>query len=364
MRIITLRLKDFRLFDEAELRLGPGMNLLLGDNGGGKTSVLEAVHLLSRGRSFRGGAREALIRQGERELQVFTELETASGSKRLGLARSAAGLSARLNERALDPLSDLFQHCKAVCFEPGSHVLIAGGSEPRRELIDWGVFHVEPDFLANWRRYQRALRQRNHLLKAQGGDSALSAFEWEMASSGLILARHRENYLAGLLKEIPLVAGELMREFGPPTLRWQNGWPTSEALDVEGVAASLASQREADRQRGHTRFGPHRADWSLGFEAIGQREHFSRGQQKLAALLMVLSQAQMHARIEGEWPILLLDDLGSELDRGHCSALLDWVQGSGAQSLLSATRVDTLALSPSHQAQLFHVEQGQVRSDN
>ena len=136
-----------------------------------------------------------------------------------------------------------------------------------------------------------------------------------------------------------------------------------EAIE-KNVRILAVGKREADRQRGHTRFGPHRADWSLGFEAIGQREHFSRGQQKLAALLMVLSQAQMHARIEGEWPILLLDDLGSELDRGHCSALLDWVQGSGAQSLLSATRVDTLALSPSHQAQLFHVEQGQVRSDN
>lgn len=360
MRIRLLRLNSLRIFSQAELALGAGINVLIGDNGAGKTSVLEAVHLLSRGRSFRSGPRDTLIRQGEAQVQVFADIEGVSGLSRLGLERGGGVFSGRVNERPVEQLSELFRHCKAVCFEPGSHALISGGSEQRRELVDWGSFHVEPTFLDNWRRYQRALRQRNALLKTQGDERQLQPFEQEMARAGVSLAAHRASYVQTLVEQLPAVAEALMPELGRPQLAWQDGWRFAPADTVEAAQALLADGRELDRQRGHSRRGPHRADWTLGFEGLERREHFSRGQEKLAALLMVLAQAQVHARRDREWPILLLDDPASELDQAHCERLLDWLHASGAQVLLTATEIDALPLRSLYQARRFHVEQGRV----
>ncbi len=364
MWIKSLRLNRLRIFPSAELALGSGMNVLVGDNGAGKTSVLEAVHLLSRGRSFRNGPRDALIRRGEDQVQVFAEIESAAGNCRLGLGRGGGVFSGRVNDRPVEQLSELFRHCKAVCFEPGSHALISGGSEQRRALVDWGSFHVEPAFLDNWRRYQRALRQRNQLLKNQADEREMQPFEHELARAGVLLTQHRESYIGTLMGTLPQVANELMPELGRPELVWHDGWRCSQPANLEAALALFATGREGDRQRGHTRHGPHRADWTLSFQELGQREHFSRGQEKLAALLMVLGQAQLHAQREGEWPILLLDDPASELDAGHCAQLLDCLHQSGAQTLLTATSLDSLPLRNAHQARLFHVEQGRVRSDS
>lgn len=361
MWIKSLRVNRLRLFEFAELEFSPGINLLTGDNGAGKTSILEAVHLLSRGRSFRSGSREALIREGEEQVQVFAEIESVRGCNRLGLGRGGGTFDGRINERPVEPLSELFRYCKAVCFEPGSHALVSGGSELRRGLVDWGAFHVEPDFLDNWRRYQRALRQRNQLLRSNADEPGLQPFEREMARAGVLLADHRQTYVAQLRSAVAGVAEILMPELGPPELAWQDGWHGREASTIEAAVALFAESREGDRQRGHSRRGPHRADWKLKFGALAQREYFSRGQEKLAALVMVLGQAQLHASRDGEWPILLLDDPASELDQQHCGLLLDWLQLSGAQALLTATSADLLPLAGVHQARLFHVERGRVR---
>jgi DNA replication and repair protein RecF len=355
MRLERLHLQKLRCIGDLGLDLAPGINVLVGANGAGKTSVLEAAFLLSHGRSFRSGAREALVQRGASGLNIFSSVRHDDGAvHRLGLGREGARWEARLDGQDV-PLGQLIRECAVVCFEPGSHALIAGGAEERRRFLDWGVFHVEHGFLETWRRYQRALKQRNSLLRRGGvlDEGLMAPWEQELARTGLLIDHWRKEYLDALLPFLREQAALLLPELGSVELRYRRGWP--EAEDLAGV---LVVQRLKDQGRGHTTSGAHRADWTVSFQFAPQREHLSRGQEKLTALVCVLAQAWLDARHRGEWPIVCLDDLASELDQAHQAAVVDSLRGTPAQVLISGTELPkVLEALP---IQMFHVEQGQL----
>jgi DNA replication and repair protein RecF len=358
MRVERLQLRDFRLFGEAGLELGAGGNVFTGGNGAGKTSLLESLHLLAYGRSFRGAVRDGLIRRGASALQVFAELHRADrGVRRLGLERGAREWVARIDGQPLAGLSDFYREIAVVCFEPGSHELIGGGSEHRRRYLDWFLFHVEPEFLHYWRRYQRALRQRNALLKQAAGSepAQLEVWERELAEAGEALTVLRRRQLTRLEQEIATVAAHLLPELGAAHVTFHAGWSGDLSL-----SEALRLQRPRDLGLGHTSLGPHRADWTLGYAELPARELFSRGQEKLTALACLLAQAHSLAAIRGEWPILCLDDLASELDRNHLHAALDWIRATPAQWCLTGTELPSPLDPLPPGGRLFHVEQGQI----
>jgi len=355
MRLQRLHLQGLRCIGDLTLDLEPGFNVLVGANGAGKTSVLEAAFLLSHGRSFRAGAREALVQRGVAGLSIFsTVLHDDGAIRRLGLGREGARWEARLDGENV-AIGELIRECAVVCFEPGSHALIAGGAEERRRFLDWGVFHVEHEFLPTWRRYQRALKQRNSLLRSGPvlDDRLLSPWEEELARTGVLIDQWRRSYLDALLPFLREQAALLLPELGLVQLRYRPGWPEDEAL-----AVVLASQRSRDQGRGHTTSGVHRADWSLSFEHAPLREHLSRGQEKLTALICVLAQAWLDAQRRGEWPVVCLDDLASELDQAHQAAVVQSLEGASAQILISGTEAP--AVLSAVPAKMFHVEQGQL----
>lgn len=354
MRLDELRLVDLRRFESLEVSLGAGWNQFVGGNGAGKTTVLEAAYLLSHGRTFRSGGRDGLVRVGAPGFSVFGLVEGIEGrSVRLGLARTGGRLEARVDGQQAT-LGELVGRSAIVCFEPGSHALIAGGAEYRRAYLDWGVFHVEQDFLALWRRYQRALRQRNASLRAGASDPELAVWELELATSGEAMTRLRRTYLERLQPSLAAMAEAFLGELGEFRVEFHPGWPAGQDL-----ADVLAEGRDRDRDRGHTRSGPHRADLSFGFAAAERREYFSRGQEKLCALVCILGQAQRYHSDRGHWPIVCLDDLASELDDAHRDAVIAVLSASGAQVLLTGT--STLPLPASAATRLFHVEQGRVQ---
>lgn len=355
MKLDRLRVQGVRCLRAVDLSLGDGLNVLIGANGAGKTSVLEAAYVLSHARSFRSGAREALLARGERRLAVYAEVRHAGGSaRRLGLGRDGARWEARLDGEVV-ALGVLIGECAVTCFEPGSHGLMAGGAEERRQFLDWGVFHVEHGYLETWRRYQRALRQRNSLLRAgTPPDSALYApWEQELGQHARAIDTLRADYLTALRPLLLAAAQTLLPELGMAELRYRRGWG-----EADDLAMQLAEQRGKDLGRGHTTAGAHRADWSLTFAAAPQREHLSRGQEKLAALACVLAQAELLAAQTGEWPIVCLDDLASELDAAHQATLVDLLAASSAQVLVTGTSMPESLRDRPHC--LFHVEQGQV----
>ena len=362
MHVNRLDIAGLRRFERVELRPEPALNVLVGDNGAGKTSVLEALHLMAYGRSFRGRVRDGLIGQGAGAVEVFVEwveagLAGGDVRRRAGLRHAGQAWTGRLDGEAVESLGDLCAALAVVTFEPGSHVLVAGGGEPRRRQLDWGLFHVEPTFLLAWRRHARALKQRNALLKTgQRRDDQLGAWEAELAESGDTITRHRERYLEQLQPHLQAMVSDLLPEAGGVRLGFQAGWRREEL----SLADALLVARERDLVVGHTTAGPHRADWRIDYADLPGREQLSRGQAKLTALAFLLAQARAHAAVRGEWPVVALDDLASELDRPHQRRVLGYLAGTGAQIFITGTEPPPELARVSPTAAMFHVERGSI----
>lgn len=372
MHVTRLDIRNLRRFVDVSLAPSPGLNLIAGDNGAGKTSVLEALHLMAYGRSFRARVRDGLVRAGEAELEVFVEwreaaptldgsrvADGADGYQRLrkaGLRHSGREWAGRLDGTAVSHLGELCAALAVVSFEPGSHALITGGGESRRRYLDWGLFHVEPDFLQLWRRYARALKQRNALLKARSRDAQLDAWDHELAQAGEPLSQRRQLYLEALQPRFAALAADLAPMLGETVLDYQPGWRREELP----LADALLLARERDLLLGYTSVGPHRADWKVGFSRVPGREALSRGQAKLAALSALLAQAEHHTAVRSEWPVIALDDLASELDRHHQTRVLTRLLDSGAQVFITGTEVSPGVAGLGAAVHRFHVEHGEV----
>jgi DNA replication and repair protein RecF len=354
MWLRTLRVEHFRSFAAADCALEPGPNVFVGPNGAGKTSLLEAAYLLSHGRSFRAGGHEAVVARGADRFRVYAEVARDDGRNvRLGIERESARWQARREGERVARLSDLFLDCAVVCFEPGSHELIGGGSPERRAFLDWGVFHVERTFLDVWRRYQRALKQRNQALRDRAPDAELDVWDAELIRSGERLTALRRDYLDRLGPAFTAATAALLPELGAGRLEFGAGY--DDALET-----ALAQGRVRDRVRQTTTRGPHRADWRPVFDGAPQREHLSRGQEKLTALAAVLAQARCFRSAAGEWPVLALDDLPSELDPAHQALVVAEIRQTGVQTLLTATHLPPALEEQIGPAAQFHVERGTV----
>ncbi len=356
MRLEKLRISGLRCLDAVELDLHAGMNLLTGANGSGKTSVLEAVHVLSHGRSFRGGGHVALTRRSGSRYDVFAELVTADEVRhRLGMGHGEDGWRLRLDGAPLKTLGAAVSHFASVCFEPGSHALIAGAASERRRYMDWGVFHVEHQFMGCWQRYRQALRQRNAVLRQGGSDRDLAVWETQMVDTGSQLDAWRRDYLQAVEPGLQAEVGRLVGDLGEARLSYRCGWAGDKSLDK-----ALADARARDRGRGYTSVGPQRADWRVRFEAVPQHDQLSRGQEKLVALACLLAQAEHLAGIRGDWPVVCLDDLAAELDQRHQRQLVQRLLATGAQVLVTGTELpQALTEVP---LRMFHVEHGRINA--
>lgn len=352
MRLTRLDIQRLRRLKPISIHPGPTLNWITGDNGAGKTSLLEAIHLLAYGRSFRGPVRDGLIRTGAESLEVFAEWQEAARQRRVGLRHTGQTWDGRLDGATATALGELCAALAVVTFEPGSHALVSGGGEPRRRWLDWGLFHVEQEFLPLWRRYSRALKQRNALLKGRPKADQLEAWEHELAEAGEPLTSRRQAYLDRLQPQLAAVARDLVPSLGEASLEFQPGWRRQEL----SLADALLLARERDLTAGYTSVGPHRADWRIGYAARPGRESLSRGQAKLTALACLLAQAEDYAAERGEWPVVALDDLASELDRAHQQQLLERLRASGAQVFITGTEKP----ADVGDAELFHVEHGRI----
>ena len=363
MRIDRLVLHHMRRFEAAEWSPSPRINVITGDNGAGKTTLLEALHLMAYGRSFRGRVRDGLIRQGAAALDVYVEWHETLPStstplrRRVGLRHSGQEWKGRLDGQDVSQMSSLCAALAVVTFEPGSHALISGGGETRRRFLDWGLFHVEPDFLPLWRRYTRALKQRNALLK-QGSVShaALDAWDYELSDAGEAITSRRSAYLDRLHTYLLALAQRFAPDLALTGLAFSPGWRRHEVP----LSDALLLARDRDRQYGYTSVGPHRADWHTEYAAIPGREALSRGQAKLTALACLMAQAQDFAALRGQWPVLSLDDLGSELDRHHQRRVIEYLSAIPAQVLITATEIPMTLSEQTADYCVFHVEHGTV----
>jgi DNA replication and repair protein RecF len=355
MQVTRMTIAGLRCLAEVELLPCAGVNLLLGGNGAGKTSVLEALYLLGSGKSFRFGGFDSLIAHGNRQLQIYAELEQEPGAERVGFERSRSGWRALRNGDRVTELAELAALVPVVCFSPESHGLIAGGSEVRRRFFDWIVFHVEPEFKNAYRKYARLLTQRNALLKQNPDPVLLSTWTLQLAEAGESLAALRDRVFPEFAHAMHTALQQLLGEMGTNQVSYRRGWREGMSL-----LERLHMVESRERMLGYTLAGPHRGDWSVEFDGHEVREHGSRGQQKLVALASVLVAASLYRTRRGEPPLVALDDLSSELDIEHQRRALVECARLGAQLWVTGTQRSPAMDEWIGEIQTFHVEQGRV----
>lgn len=328
MTLLRLQVTDFRCLQAVGLDLDRDFTLISGQNASGKTSLLESIYVLGRGRSFLTRRLDHLIRSGSPHFTVFGEAEAGHRRVPLGVEGSKAGIRARVNGASAGSLAELATVLPVQIIDPEVHKLIEEGPSVRRRFLDWGVFHVEQGFVGYWQRYQQVLRQRNAALKSRLAKPVVSAWDAELITYGEHLSAARSRYV----EMLAVVANDLgVHLLGKPvTLRYRPGWSRDSTF-----ADSLERSWATDWERAYTQVGPHRADLVVELAGALARDHISRGQQKLLASALLIAQLRLFPATASARPTLLLDDPAAELDDARLSCLIKEVSGRESQLIVT-----------------------------
>lgn len=370
MYLKQLNVHGLRNLEDVQLSLSPGANLFWGANGSGKTSILEAAYLLSRGRSFRTRHLRSVINHGKKDCTCFGLLSTDERQGYpipMGVNRDVGGkFTFKVDGEPIRTASQLAETLPTQLLNNDSFQLLEGAPAQRRSFLDWGVFHVEHGYRSLWVRFQKCLKHRNSLLRHGRIDSAqLAAWDREFVSLARSITRQREEYLEQLLPTLQRTIDRLGSP-GQMEFNFHAGWDTEKSLEQ-----ILADSRERDRLLGRTQWGPHRADIRVRCDGRIASEVMSRGQTKILITALKLAQGFHFHEVTGRHCIYLLDDLPAELDANHRSRVGRMLGELGVQVLV--TGVDRASLEQSwleplspagggapHRPTVFHVEQGTV----
>lgn len=351
MHMEWLQVTQVRNLKSVQLSPGPRLNFLTGRNASGKTALLEAVFLLSRGKSFRTPRIQDVIQKGQDRLLVTARLNSElSGQIHTGIEKGQGEMQIRYNGSKIKTISEQTKGVPIALVTQDSHSLITAGPRERRHWLDWAMFHVEPDYLDYWKIYMKALRHRNMLLKTGVANRELyRAWEQGMVESGVYLANARSLFLKELSAEVALVSERVFQ--GKIIFSLSSDWPG-------GQDDIFADMWLADLKSGYTRQGSHNIDVRIEMEGKQVGATFSRGQIKLFICLMTIAQAKLQARRTGETPIILIDDYMAELDKAAGEYLLSSLNATEMQVFLTDT--EKKALVNIDLDKTFHVERGTV----
>jgi DNA replication and repair protein RecF len=351
--IASLQVENVRSITQVALELHPHRNLIWGPNGSGKTSLLESLYLLGRGRSFRTRNTERLIQEGKDALVVVGRTGDPVAHTIGFQCTKDTGSTARIDGSTVTTFAELSSACPTQVIDPSVHRLLEEGALRRRQWLDWTVFHVEPSFVETWIRYARALKQRNAALRT--ASATAGAWDAEIAILGDALTAARENVIAQMqIIWKPLV--ERMAKL-PIDLGFARGWARDHTF-----AEALRSAGVRDRQRGTTSVGAHRADVQLRVRGRAATEVLSRGQQKLAAVALILAQLEFVQAATGHSTQLLLDDAVAELDEQSLARFITELSRLDTQQIWSGLTPNTSLFQGS--ASVFHVERGAIKTYN
>lgn len=353
-----LEISKVRNLAAASVDCHPKANIIYGANGSGKTSLLEAIFLLGRGRSFKHRDLRLVVNRGQDCLIVSGRVvRPKTGTEhQLGVMRSIKGaFEARRDGENLSSAGQLAAELPIQLVDAHSFSLLEGGPLQRRQFIDWGVFHVEHGFSDLWRRFQKALKQRNQLLRhARIDEESLELWSKELAPLNEMITEQRKDYLIQLEGYIsPLV--QALKGLGDVTLEYNQGWQEGASLiDV------FSADRDRDIAVGTTSHGAQRADIRLMVDGELAADTLSRGQSKLLVYALKLAQAAHFKAVTGNSCVFLLDDLPAELDAKNCRDVLDYLDGLGCQYFVTGVDREDFEAIAKEGAKLFHVEHGVI----
>ncbi len=362
MRLLDLSLRDFRNIESAELSLGPRSTVIAGPNGHGKTNLLEAVYLLATLKALRTNRLSELPRFGTKACGVEGRFDLGATSRLFAVQIEEGVRQAFVDGKRVRDLEDYFGGVSVVAFTPDDLALVKGGPEGRRRYLDRAVFNRFPGYLGESREYGRALRSRNRLLRDEASLEVVEAFDAPLARLGARLVARRRA-----------LVGELAPRFSEVLLRLSHGQLRgalsyapryAEGTEDEAEVAlrlgeELSRRLPRDRARGFTSVGPHSDGLGIELGRRPARSYASQGQQRAIVLALKIAEIENLEVSHGYQPLLLLDDVSSELDRERNEQLMAYLAGLDGQVLLTTTDPSALVEAAGPDARLFQVRDGQ-----
>jgi len=364
MRLASVTLRDFRGYEAAAAQLGAGLTVVLGANGAGKTNLLEAVYFGCTGRSCRTANDRELVRFGAGTTRVVITAEGDDGMHELAVGFTP-GEAKRMSVdgASVERLLDSPHRPLVSVFLPERLDLIKGAPALRRAHLDRFVAALWPARAANRRAYAEALAQRNALLarirEGRGSRASIEVWDRQLALHAIELMVDRRQAAELVAAPFAELADRLGLD-GEPELHYR---PRSRASDADGFVAELADRLESDLERGFSGHGPHRDDLLVSREGRELRVYGSQGQQRLGLLALLLAERAAIAGLRSTVPLLLLDDVLSELDAGRRAALVDFLRDSGGQALITTTDLDQLPGGDQIEIERLLVVDGQLHPD-
>ncbi|NVJ66045.1 MAG: DNA replication/repair protein RecF [Gammaproteobacteria bacterium] len=359
MQIQSLQIGQLRNISSCQLQLSDQLNIFYGDNGAGKSSLLEAIYTLGNGRSFRTARHAKVVQTDFDAFTVFAKFSHDEQQHKIGLMRHRNGdIQIKLNGDKVTKLSDLSKTLPMQILAPEQYELLTKGPSGRRKLMDWGVFHVEHSFLRDWQTALKILLQRNQALKQVVRYDQLGPWDKQLTPLSEEIHQKRLAYI----NQLEPIYQDILSSFLPDirsSFSLYPGWKSDESLtDV------LSRQFNTDLKTGFTHSSIQKADLKILINGKAAAEQLSRGQQKLVTIALKLAQLKLMQDLKGVCPVFLLDDIGAELDVKHQQILLDFLakQPKNQQIFITSVHLDPLKslIKGYNRAKVFHVEHGKI----
>ena len=355
-RLSHITIHNLRNLAAVDISPGPAINLFCGPNGSGKTSFLEAIHLLGLGRSFRTHLNSRVIEHDQSQFQLHAKITLPNGETPIGLAKQRNGQTTiKIAGNPVTSIVPLAELLPIQLLYPDGHTLLREGPKVRRQFIDWGLFHVEQLFYTHWQRAQRAIKQRNAALKARHSISDAAIWDQELCTVADQLDASRSQYIEQLTPTFNTLLALLLPE-APVTLSYYRGW--SNELSLKEV---LNRNHHRDLDLGYTQHGPHRAEIVLNTNGLPVKDTLSQGQHKTLIYALRLAQGCLLFEQTSKRPLYLIDDLPAELDEAKLKIVGDCLHALNAQVYVTGTDFKHLEpLSVFENAKVFHVKHGGI----
>ena len=357
MSISHLSITQVRNLSQASLTLSPNINIFYGQNGSGKTSVLEAIHLLGLAKSFKPARTRSMIQWEQDESVVFCKVGEAQLP--VGISRRKDGKHhVKISGEPAKSTAELAELLPVQLINSDAFLLLEGSAKNRRQFLDWGVFHVEHTFFQEWQRLQKSLKNRNILLRSgKITDPLRDTWDQEFIVAATEVDRLRQRYLSGFVKEFERVLA-LLIDLPDLKFHYTRGWDKTKPIEEV-----LKKNIHRDIKSGFTNAGPQRADMKLKLHGELASDVLSRGQQKLVVCALKLAQGYYLSKQAGKQSIYLIDDLPSELDKRHINLMCELLEGMDAQAFITCIEQQQLSTSwQRHQPKMFHVEHGRIEN--
>ena len=329
--------------------------MFYGNNGAGKTSVLESVHFLSHVRSFKTRTSRFLINHSSKYFRIVSDISENGLTQRIGMEKTTDKFLASINGDRINKPSAVADLLPAIAIHPEIFTLLTGDPSEKRAFLDWGSFYHDSKFKVFWRQFQQSLKQRNAALRSKAPEHLVQCWNRALAENGEMISKMREEYLLRIAERIPGLIADFDQDIRLD-LRYARGWPTDVTLEEQ-----LEATFESDRQRGFTQSGPQRGGFKTYFNGRETTQIASRGQLKLITIILKLSQAIEFVESRSRRCVLLLDDLDAELDHGNFDTFLGIVKSLGLQSLLTTLDRNIRFHESEGNTGVFHVEHGKIK---